>query len=82
LEYEFPEGLRVLGEYWPQTGDPAVVLVSEADEIEPLLAATSYWADAYDFTTFPAVTAEVGMRSAKERLAAWMQPFAAEPALR
>lgn len=67
LEYQFPEGLRVLGEYWPQAGDPAVVFVSEADEIGPLLAATSYWADAYDFTTFPAMTAEEGMRLAMER---------------
>jgi hypothetical protein len=70
MEYRFPEGLRVLGEYWPQAGDPAVVLVAEADEIGPLIAATSYWADAYDFTSFPALTAEEGLRLAKERLAA------------
>lgn len=82
MEYHFPEGLRVLGEQWPQAGDPAVVLISEADEIGPLIAATAYWADAYDFTTFPALTAEEGMRLAGERQSAHLQSLVAESAIR
>jgi len=34
LDYQYPEGMRVLGEWWLQTPDPEVILVTEASEKE------------------------------------------------
>jgi hypothetical protein len=53
---------------WLATDVPAVILV-EVDAMAPLLTALADWDDVFDITIVPAVTAEEGMRFAKERLA-------------
>ena len=79
LEYHFPEGCHVLAEYWPMSGgDPAVVLITEADDIGPVMAAVGDWSDVFDVSVFPAVTAAEGMQLAKERLATAVLPLATE----
>ena len=60
LQYEFPEGLRLVAEYWLQHTDPNVIVVAEADDIAPVMAAVAVWDDVYSFTVVPAVTAEQG----------------------
>jgi hypothetical protein len=69
LEYAYPEGVKVLGEYWTFGADPAVVLVTEAEDPGAIMAATAAWDDAFEFTILPAVTAEEGIRVAKAALA-------------
>jgi hypothetical protein len=39
LDYQYPQGTRVLGEWWLQTTDPEVILVTEADSVVAMLAA-------------------------------------------
>ena len=68
FDYHYPEGMSIVGEYWLATDDPAVILV-EVDAMAPLLTALADWDDVFDITIVPAVTAEDGMRFAKERLA-------------
>lgn len=66
LQWSYPEGMRVIGEYWLQTDDPTLVVVAEADTIVPIMAATGDWDDVFSFSVFPAVTAEQGMEIAKK----------------
>ena len=75
LEYVYPEGLKVLGEYWTFGADPAVVLVTEGDDPGPIMAATAAWDDAFEFTTVPAITAEEGIGLAKAALAQEVMAF-------
>jgi hypothetical protein len=69
LDYQYPEGLRVLGEWWLQSPDPEVILISEADSVAPMLAARAAWDDVFDITILPAVTAEEGMAIARQAMA-------------
>jgi len=65
LQYQFPQGLRVVAEYWLQHTDPNVIVIAEADDIAPIMAATAAWDDVYSFTVVPAVTAQQGMELVK-----------------
>ena len=65
LEWEYPEGMKVIAEYWLQTIDPAVIIAFEADSIGPIMAATSAWGDFFDITVIPAITAEEGLAMVK-----------------
>lgn len=69
FDYTYPEGMKILGEYWLATDDPCVILMVEADSMAPLMWAVADWDDVFQITIVPAVTAEDGMRFAKERLA-------------
>ena len=69
LEWQYPEGMRLVAEYWLQTPDPNVIVVVEADSIAPIMAATSAWDDLDDITVIPAVTAEEGMALARQAMA-------------
>ena len=72
LDYSWPEGMTVLAEYWLQTTDPGVIVVAEAENIGSLMLAASDWDDLFDISVVPAVTAEDGIRLAKESLAGAM----------
>jgi hypothetical protein len=61
MNWSYPEGLQVEAEYWPATGDPAVFVVAQADDIGPLIAVTAAWDDLFDITITPCVTAEEGL---------------------
>jgi hypothetical protein len=66
LEWTTPEGSKILGEYWLQTPDPNVVVVSEADHISQILAMTQGWDDVFDISIYPAVSAQEGMELVKQ----------------
>lgn len=63
--WTYPDGLKVIGEYWLQCPDPVVVVVCEAEHIGPIMAATTAWDDAISWTVVPAVTADEGLQLAK-----------------
>ena len=65
-KWEPPEGMRQVAEYWPQTGDPAVIAIFEADSAAPMMAVSAAWGDAFVITVFPAVTAEEGLEIASQ----------------
>lgn len=68
FDYTYPEELTIIGEYWLATGDPCVIVLVEAASMAPLMTALADWDEVFDITIVPAVTAEDGMRFAKERL--------------
>lgn len=67
VQWQYPEGVRVVGEYWLQ-GDPTVVSILEADSVGPIMAITTQWADVFGITVLPAVTAEEGLELAKQMM--------------
>ena len=65
MQWSYPEGTRVIAEYWLQIPDPQIIVITESDSIVPIMAATSAWDDVFSFTVVPAVTAEQGLEIAK-----------------
>ena len=68
MQWEYPEGLKLVGEYWLQSNDPAFICIAETDSIAALMAATSQWDDLYDMTVVPAVAVEEGLQIAKQMM--------------
>ena len=61
-QWKYPEGLKVIAEYWLQTDKPHVIIVAEANEVAPMMMATEPWIDLFDFVVIPAITAEEGLK--------------------
>ncbi len=66
--WQYPPGLKVLAEYWPQGSDIVVINVVESDNVGLLMAALSDWDDLMQITVVPAVTAEDGLKLAANML--------------
>lgn len=66
--WQYPEGVRMLAEYWSIGGKFDIITVFEADSIGPVMAATIAWGDVFDFTIAPAVTAEQGLALAQQMM--------------
>ena len=64
--WQFPAGVRVIGEYWLQSTDPTLIVISEVDDPAALMAATADWDDHFDLTTTPAVSAEQGLKFSEQ----------------
>ena len=69
LQWDYPEGANVLGEYWLETESPRVVAVVEADSMEPFGQIRMDWGDMFEIEVFPVVTAEQGMEMARQAMA-------------
>ena len=70
LQWSYPEGLNVLGEYWLETDSPRVVSIMEADGMEPFGQLRMQWGDLFEIEVYPAVTAEQGMGMLRQAMAA------------
>jgi len=68
MEWKPPQGIKPVAEYWLQNDNPRVIAVFEADNIAPIMAANMQWADLFDTTVVPAVTAEEGLKLAKQMM--------------
>ncbi len=66
LNWQYPEGAKLIAEYWPQGGPYDVVAIVEADSVGPMMAATAEWDGLFEFITTPAVTAEEGIKFIKQ----------------
>lgn len=69
VKWSYPEGAKVVAEYWLQIPDPQVITMVEVDDVGPVMAAMSEWDDVFEFRVVPAVTAEQGMEMAKRMMA-------------
>ena len=64
-QYSFPQGFRLVTEYWLQTTDPSLPLVVgtfEADSVEPIMALVADWDDHFHITVVPTITGEDGLK--------------------
>lgn len=69
LEWMNPEGVKTIAEYWLPTTSPRVVMVAEAEDMATLMATHMAWDPYFEMQTFPAITAEEGMRNARTMMA-------------
>jgi hypothetical protein len=60
-QWQYPEGVNVLGEYWTSSPAAAVVSIAEADDYESLMEINLTWGDVFTISAFPATTAEEGL---------------------
>jgi hypothetical protein len=64
--WQYPDGLKVIAEYWPLSGEYQVVTVFSAETIAPLMEIEFEWDDVFDMTVTPAVSADEGLRIGPE----------------
>ena len=64
--WQYPEGLTLIAEYWPMSGEYQVVSIVSAESIEPVMEVVFEWNDVFDISVFPAVSAEEGLRVGPE----------------
>ena len=70
MEWIYPEGVRVLGEYWLANRDPEIVIATGADDALTIINAISQWDDLFDVKVVPAITVEAGLTNARKMFAA------------
>ena len=68
MQWDYPEGVRVLGEYWLETEYPRVISIMEADSMDAFGQIRMHWNDMFEIEIFPAVTGEQGMEMAKRTM--------------
>ena len=68
LQWQIPEGMNLVAEYWLQTPDPNVVAAFETDNIAPMMQLEAEWDDIFAITIVPAVSAEEGLELAKKTM--------------
>jgi hypothetical protein len=64
--WHYPEGVKVIAEYWPVWGDYQVITAFAAESFAPIMEVEFEWNDVFDVTVVPAVSAEEGMRIGPE----------------
>ena len=61
-QWQYPEGIKSIGEYWTSSPSQTVVSIFEADSYEPIMEVGLVWGDVYDIITVPATTPEEGLQ--------------------
>jgi len=60
--WKYPDGIKLISEYWPVSGDYQVVTTFAADSIASIMEVEFEWNDVFDISVFPAVSADEGLR--------------------
>ena len=68
LQWQYPEGLNLIDEYWLETENPRVIAVVEAESTAPFAAVRMDWGELFEIEVFPAVTGEEGMEMLREAM--------------
>ncbi len=68
LQWQIPEGMNVVAEYWLQTPDPNVVVAFETDSIALMLQLEAEWDEYFAMTIVPAISAEEGLELGKKMM--------------
>jgi hypothetical protein len=64
--WQYPDGVKVIAEYWPAWGEYQVVTAFAAETFAPIMEIEFEWNDVFDVTVIPAVSAEEGLRIGPE----------------
>ena len=68
IEWEYPEGITPVSEYWLQTDDPHIICVYETDSVVPMMDLNTSWAELFDVTVVPAIRAKDGLALVKHMM--------------
>jgi Protein of unknown function (DUF3303) len=64
--WKYPDGVRVIAEYWPLSSSATVVTIFSTDSPDALLELELEWSDVFDIDVYPALSAEDGLRIGPE----------------
>ncbi|MFZ5809781.1 MAG: DUF3303 domain-containing protein [Chloroflexota bacterium] len=68
-EWKFPEGIKLIAEYWSSRNAPVVVSIFEANDAAALMINTVGWIDVMKVDIFPVTTYEEGLEKLARHLA-------------
>jgi Protein of unknown function (DUF3303) len=68
LQWQYPEGMDVVAEYWLETDSPRVITIMEAESMAPFGQMRMDWGDMFEIEVFPAVTGEEGMEMVRQAM--------------
>ena len=68
LDWQYPEDVRFVGEYWLQSSDPSVVVIFEAEDALILEKMRGFWTDLFDINIIPAITGDEGIKLVLEMM--------------
>ena len=66
-EWKYPQGLKVVGEYW-RSSAPELVVIFETDKPDPMMAIDLDWGDFFQMSISPALTPEEGLAIGKKAM--------------
>jgi hypothetical protein len=61
-QWQYPQGIKQLGEYWLAGNDPAVLSIFETDNFEPIFELSLTWNDLFDIQATPATEPQAGLQ--------------------
>lgn len=70
VQWQVPEGVNVVAEYWFPTDDPSVVAIVEADAASAITPIRLAWDDLFDTAIFPVTPAEEGLEMLRQMMPA------------
>lgn len=68
LNWNFPESVKVLAEYWCANDDMSVVTVLESDDADAISSVSRDWRDLFEVQISPAITGEHGLELSRRRM--------------
>ncbi|CAA9453930.1 MAG: hypothetical protein AVDCRST_MAG28-2124 [uncultured Rubrobacteraceae bacterium] len=73
LQWQYPQGITPVAEYWVHSSELSVFAVVEAESAEPLAAMRMEWDDVFEIDVFPVVTAEEGLERLRRTISSEQQ---------
>ena len=73
LQWQYPQGITPVAEYWIHSSELSVFAVVEAESAEPLAAMRMEWDDLFEIDVFPVVTAEEGLERLRRTMSSEQQ---------
>jgi hypothetical protein len=64
--WKYPDGIRVIAEYWPAAAAVQVVSIFSADNFAAVMEVELEWSDVFDIDIHPAISAEEGLQVGAE----------------
>lgn len=66
--WQYPNGIKVIAEYWPAATDFQVVSIFTAEDYGAIMALVLEWEDAFDIAVYPAISADEGLQVGAEAM--------------
>jgi hypothetical protein len=68
MKWNPPEGMKKVAEFWLANSSPHIIVAFEADNYGAIMATNMPWADLMNFSVYPAVTGEDGLKLAQQMM--------------
>ena len=64
--WKYPDGIRLIAEYWPAAAAVQVVSIFSADSFAAVMEVELEWSDVFDIDIHPAISGEEGLQVGAE----------------